>query len=515
MPAHKTSKTPTEPDLHGRMAGEYRIVRKIGSGGFGAVYEAEHPVLQRKAAVKVLHPTRAVDSSAVTRFFAEARAANQIKHRNIVDIFSFGTLDNGQHFYVMDLLEGAPLDRYLEQRERLPVEVLLALLRPVANALDALHARGIVHRDVKPANIYLAWDSSDEVVPKLLDFGLVKLIGGDSPAQTASGVPMGTPYYMSPEQCRGEKIDARADVYAFGVVCHELFTGRPPLTGDSPASVLVAHVIQTPPPMSSVERDLPVELDAPVLQMLAKRAEERPESVGAAFELLERAAREAGISVLEAPLRLPKPVLSSSSETNLSRQDTEPGSLVERSDLPVSRTTEGAAHREGQARSLELGAKSPSGARVPAWAPTLAGVGLLLVASYLLKDAWSAAQAPKPEASLPASVASPAASAPVPVPTPVPLPPEPPTNVPLTLVGAPPGATVRFGEETLGQASSPVSLPYGRDSIELTVMAPGFESQTLTVVPDSPIERRVSMTRSVPNVPKKRELVPRDLENPF
>jgi serine/threonine-protein kinase len=299
-------KTPTDGELYGEMAGEYRIVRRIGTGGFGTVFEAEHPVLKRKAAVKVLHANRSFDSSAVMRFIAEAQSANQIRHRHIVDIFSFGTLKNGRHFYVMDMLDGAPLDRYLKERRVLTPEVTLPVLRPIADALDALHGAGIVHRDVKPANIFLAWESSGEVVPKLLDFGLVKLLQ-DSPIHTASGVPMGTPFYMSPEQCRGEKIDARSDVYALGVICHELMTGLPPFIGDSPTAVLVAHIVSEPPSMSSRSPDLPKELDAPVLAMLAKDAAARPNSVGEAFRALEQAAASAKIEVSSGLPRLPRP----------------------------------------------------------------------------------------------------------------------------------------------------------------------------------------------------------------
>jgi serine/threonine-protein kinase len=186
------------------MAGEYRLLRKLGEGGFGAVYEAEHPLLKRRAAVKVLHRVADKDSDAVLRFISEAQAVNQIRNRHIIDVFSFGKLTDGRHFYVMDLLDGAPLDRWLKQQGRVDVAVALELLTPIAEALDLAHAAGIVHRDLKPQNIFLAWDQSGETIPKLLDFGMAKLLG-ESPVHTVSGTPIGTPLYMSPEQARGEK----------------------------------------------------------------------------------------------------------------------------------------------------------------------------------------------------------------------------------------------------------------------------------------------------------------------
>jgi serine/threonine protein kinase len=265
VPAHKPSETHSE-DLFGQLAGEYRIGRKLGAGGFGTVYEAEHPLLKRKAAVNVLHANPGMNSAAVQRFIEEARSASQIRHRHIVDIFSFGTLPNGRYFYVMDLLEGAPLDRYLREHTQLTPELVLPLLRPIASAIEALHAASLVHRDLKPGNIFLAWESSGEVVPKLLDFGLVKLLGGAS-LQTTTGVPMGTPYYMAPEQCQGAKLDGRADIYSLGVVCFELLSGKPPFTGGSATAVLVAHVLQEPPRLSALRPELPDALDEPLLRI--------------------------------------------------------------------------------------------------------------------------------------------------------------------------------------------------------------------------------------------------------
>src|SRR4051812_33836588 len=150
----------TPADIVGQMAGEYRLRRKLGEGGYGAVYEAEHPVLKRRAAVKVLHRTARMDANGAMRFISEAQAANQIRSRYIVDIFSFGKLADGRHFYVMDMLDGEPLDRLLARAAPLDVPTALQLLVPIAEALDAAHAAGIVHRDLKPQNIFLVWEPS-------------------------------------------------------------------------------------------------------------------------------------------------------------------------------------------------------------------------------------------------------------------------------------------------------------------------------------------------------------------
>jgi len=303
------------------MAGEYRLLRKLGEGGFGAVYEAEHPLLKRRAAVKVLHRVADKDSDAVLRFIAEAQAVNQIRNRHIIDVFSFGKLNDGRHFYVMDLLEGQPLDRWIKQQGRVDVSTALQLLTPIAGALDLAHGAGIVHRDLKPQNIFLAWDPSGDTVPKLLDFGMAKLLG-DSPVHTVSGTPIGTPLYMSPEQARGEKVDQRSDVYALGVLCYELLTGRLPFVGDTTVAVLMAHIIQAAPRASETCPEVSPLLDAPLLRMLDKDPRQRPASAGEALAALRQAAIESGAELNDAPLRLPRPEPALASEQPPGESDT-------------------------------------------------------------------------------------------------------------------------------------------------------------------------------------------------
>jgi serine/threonine-protein kinase len=294
------------------MAGEYRLGRKLGEGGFGAVYEAQHPVLKRRAAVKVLHRVAERDSEAVQRFITEAQAVNQIRSPHIVDIFSFGRLEDGRHFYVMDLLEGEALDSYLSRMSRVDVATTVRLLRPIAEALDVAHAAGIVHRDLKPQNIFLAWDAAGLVVPKLLDFGMAKLLG-DVTVNTVSGTPLGTPLYMSPEQALGHKVDRRSDVYALGVLCHELLTGQLPITGETTIAVLMAHIADAPPRASGICPDLPPELDGALLSMLAKDPGARPASAGEALAALASAAASAGVDIPAGLPILPRPAPRSTS----------------------------------------------------------------------------------------------------------------------------------------------------------------------------------------------------------
>jgi serine/threonine-protein kinase len=476
--------------LTGELAGEYRILRKLGSGGFGTVYEAEHPVLKRRAAVKVLHENKSLDDVTVKRFIAEAQAASTIRHRHIVDIFSFGTLANGQLFYVMDLLDGAALDAYLDERGTLPPNVALAVLRPIAHALDALHAAGVIHRDVKPANIFLAWESSGEVIPKLLDFGLIKLLA-ESPVSTASDVVMGTPYYMAPEQCRGEAVDARTDVYSLGVICHELCTGKVPFPGESASAVLLDHLLKPPPRMSDLRPELPASLDAPVLAMLSKLPADRPASAGQAFEQLERAARAAGIDVAPVALHLPRP-----------------------SPRPPAPEAPASGMRPSSVAAHERSAERAGHARAPliGWGLLLAGV----LVSAVVIGRLGGGKEPEPATAI-APTAEPAA--------------EPKTAVPaaergtgtapaahdavkLLLHGAPAGAMVKLGERELGPAAEPIALDYGTTPIELTIEARGFAPRVLQVTPDHDLGLDATLTRAARSG-KNRGPVSRDLENPF
>jgi eukaryotic-like serine/threonine-protein kinase len=280
----------------GTMVGEYRITHKLGSGAFGDVYAGEHPLIGKRVAVKVLNRRFAADPEMVSRFVAEARAVNKIRQRNIIDIFSFGVLaDRLRQYFVMELLDGLTLGELLDRNGRLPIPTTLHIARGIAAALDAAHEAGITHRDLKPANVFLATERDGTYFPKLLDFGIAKLIGDDAAHKTGSGVVLGTPRYMSPEQARGRTADHTSDIYALGVILHEMLTGRPLFTGETPIDILLKHTAEPPPRMSSVRADLPGELDAPVLAMLAKRPKDRPATAGRAVAAFADCARELGL----------------------------------------------------------------------------------------------------------------------------------------------------------------------------------------------------------------------------
>jgi eukaryotic-like serine/threonine-protein kinase len=278
----------------GTIIGEYTVRARLGAGAFGAVYRAHHEVLGRDVAIKILHRSVSSNQEIVGRFLAEARAVNQIRHRNIIDIFGFGQLPDGRHYYVMECLEGEPLDATLARSGRLSPHEAIPILHAIAKALDAAHAHGIVHRDLKAENVFLA-QTGGETYPKLLDFGIAKLISSDDQgtSRTRSGIQVGTPYAMAPEQCRGVSIDGRADVYALGVLTHRMMTGMLPFDGETAMDVIMKHMTAKPPPMSGVVRELPSALDKPVLKMLAKDPNDRyaraTEAIDALSEIAERA----------------------------------------------------------------------------------------------------------------------------------------------------------------------------------------------------------------------------------
>jgi len=287
----------------GTFAGAYVLKRELAAGGGGTVYEAQHRLLGRRAAVKVLRRELAGSPQMVARFLREALAVNKIKHPNIVDIYEFGELPDGRPFYVMELLEGTDLRRVLHSRGRLPPGEALEYLQPVCSALEAAHAHGIVHRDLKTSNIFVVEAAANGEpharVVKLLDFGIAKLLHPD-PAEaglTMVGTRLGTSYTMAPEQIRGEAIDTRTDIYALGVVLYHLLTGQYPFRAPSMGDIEKQH-LEVPAPRPSNLAPVSPALDAVVLRSMEKQADRRFPSARAFCEALRQAV---GSSRLEIP----------------------------------------------------------------------------------------------------------------------------------------------------------------------------------------------------------------------
>ncbi len=271
--------------------GPYRIVRPLGKGGMGVVLEAERPDIDRRAAIKILHPELASNEEYAQRFLNEARAVNSIRHPGIVEIYDHGKLEDGTTYLIMEFIEGETLTRRLKNAGGvLPIEDASWICREVALAVAAAHKRGIIHRDLKPDNIMIAADAHSprgERV-KLLDFGIAKMRKGPglAKAETAVGTVMGTLWYMSPEQLKNTAdVDERADVYSLGALLFHLLTGQPPFRASTEAEQIALHLMQTPPPLRSLAPDVPEALGLLVDRMLLKDPQQRPSMLEVAAQL--------------------------------------------------------------------------------------------------------------------------------------------------------------------------------------------------------------------------------------
>ena len=497
----------------GSTVGEYVVEKKLGEGGFGAVYRAVHPLIGKVAAVKVLHRAFSQKGDMVSRFVAEARAVNQIRNRNIIDIFAFGKLADGRHYYIMELLEGAAFDAYLDKVGRMDFRSALPILRSVGRALDAAHAAGIVHRDLKPENVFLVQHDDGTLFPKLLDFGIAKLLPsntektGGGAVKTQTGMQIGTPYYMSPEQCRGIGVDHRTDIYAFGVMIHRTLTGQMPFDGESMMDIMMRHMSTPPPPMSAVVPEL-APLDEPVQRMLAKDPAQRPQSLAAALDTLENAARGAGMDVPSTPL-----AAGALSNSGLSGG----GSLSGLTPAPAPATTDLGM----SSMSARKGGRSVVYGAVAFVALVAIGVGVILLrgthepptkdaagngATTSVTGAGTGTGTGAATGSASATAIATATATASNVGT---------GSVMVKFDVQPKGATIFRGDEALGIAPGPVALP-AEGTIPIRIVAPGYITKTMDVTPKAGLVVKAALVRE-PTVGKPTVAKPisTDLESPF
>ena len=405
-----------DPDLEpGQVVGEYQVEGKLGQGGFGSVFKAVHPLIGKVVAIKVLARKYSVDQEMVSRFIAEAKAVNQIRHRHIIDIFSFGQLPgDGRHYYVMEYLDGETLDKVIDSRGKLPLAEALPVLRAIARALDAAHAKGIAHRDLKPENVFLAKDpdgGAGAYWPKLLDFGIAKLLANDDGQKhkTRTGMPIGTPYYMSPEQCRGKDVDHRTDYYAFGVVAYQVLTGQYPIDGDDFMTMMMRQINDEPAPPSIVNPELPQGVDDVIAWLMKKDPAARPPNLVTAIRALDSVAEQSGISVPRSPISQPidVPVLprppTSPAQPAFAVATTMPSGLPVGATLPPQRKSRALVYALAAVGAFALGAavffglsrngEQPAPAPVPAGVPAAGSATATAAGSATATAAGSATAA--------------------------------------------------------------------------------------------------------------------------
>jgi serine/threonine protein kinase len=449
----------------GHTIGNYKITAKLGEGGMGVVYLAEHPVIGKKVAMKAIHPELSKNSDVVSRFVTEAKAVNQIGHEHIVDIADFGNTPEGEFYFVMEYLQGESLSDRLRRETRIPDARALSIGAQIADALNASHAQGIIHRDLKPENIFLCNRGASRDFVKVLDFGLAKLTQGELKVthKTRTGSVMGTPYYMSPEQCEGKiEIDHRADVYSLGVLIFEMLTGKVPFGGEGYGEIIVKHVTMPPPSVRSVVPELPEYLDFILYRVLAKDRDQRFQTM---IELREALLDPEGYSTSGPEIGIPEdlsgiaraatPMARSEMDANLS-QAPYPALAAPKPPGGMPST-----FREGRGELIDnFVIKKRTGQ-----AFLLGAITLLVIVVVWGFGPRRAEKHPMPAAPLPLH----------------------PSSVRVNFNSDPDGAVVARGDgRTLGLTPLSIEVPYSDSAVEFVFKKSGFESKTVYVVPNLP-----------------------------
>jgi eukaryotic-like serine/threonine-protein kinase len=419
----------------GHVLGNYRLIRKLGEGGVGTVYEGEHVRLGRKMALKVLHPETA-SAEVIVCLFNEARAVNQIRHPNIVDVEDFVTADTGEHYLIMELLPGEDLRSVISREGVMAPERVSAIGEQMAGALAAVHRCDIVHRDLKPDNIFLSRDSNGREIAKLLDFGIAKFLA-EGEGMTREGLTLGTPEYMAPEQIvTTGKPGPGADIYSLGMLMYECVAGAPAFTATTTAAILRGHISEpVVPPSHRRGEPLPPVLEAAILKCLEK----------------DPANRFASGDELAAALRSDRAV-----------------------QLVTPRFVPSAARRAS--RALQM---------LPAFAMAAAALALHLAPR---SDEHARAAAPAQPAVSAAPAVAPAVRPPSdPLPTKQ-LAAEPaPTHIQVALSSSPEGAALFLGETALGEAPTLAEIPISSEPVALTARFADGTEVVQTIVPDRPL----------------------------
>jgi serine/threonine-protein kinase len=434
----------------GETLGSYRIVSRLGAGGMGEVYLAQHTRIHRRAAIKVLLPELSSNQEVVGRFFSEARATSTIRHHGIVEVLDCDVHDSGRAYIVMELLEGDSLAGRLAKQRDFGRDLgrVFTVAASIADAVGAAHAKGIVHRDLKPDNVFLANDAEAPTgfTVKILDFGIAKLMGKDADgglsvsARTRTGSLIGTPGYMSPEQCRGaSRVDHRTDIYSLGCIVYEMLAGRLPFIYRGFGELISAHMTEPPPTFAELGvAGVPAGLEAFVRRLLAKSPDDRFATMTDVIAAIRTVEQDPGVV---STLRVsPRPVVRPA-RTQM---------------LPVvAPATTFTAQAAEKLRSREVPRRSPM---------VMILVGLVVVGAAAFGVQQSGLLSGD-------RVVSPPPAA-------VPAPPPPPRKISITVGDAPDGLAVLVDGEP---QELPLELPVGDQVHELTFRAPGFKPRVVHV----------------------------------
>ena len=468
--------------------GKYKIVRLLGSGGMGEVYEAQHSIVGRRFAVKFLHPALAGNTEIVARFQREAQAAGSLENENIAAVLDAGTADDGAPYLVMEYLEGEDLAHLLVRTGPLLVPRAAYIMIQACRGLVSAHERNIVHRDLKPENLFVCKrnDGSDQV--KVLDFGIAKLhTGGAGTGLTQTGATMGTPYYMSLEQARGAKdVDHRTDIYALGVILYEVLSGAKPHPGESYNEILYHVITQEPSPLDALRTGLPPSLSAAVLKAMAREPEDRYASV---VDFMEALIPFAGRAVT--PLRSQVGLVAAPGET-----------------LPTPNSKLGMVSKTAKletAVAIPEHGPSPAEPEIPDDIPArshsrlflfggLAAIGALVVVVFWW---FSFGHKLAPQIALPAPAA-------IPAPAPPAAPPAPVSELAPTVVVSP-------AEKVERPSERPPERPPGQRQQKHSVTPPVDAKVAGTLVPAlQPAE-----SQDIPTAPRRKMVRSIDRQNPF
>jgi serine/threonine protein kinase len=368
-------------------AGRYRIIKLLGEGGMGQVYLAEHVAIEKRVALKVLRAEYATKGDIVTRFQQEAISASRIKHPNVLDVFDFGQLDNGCFYLAMEFLDGCDLADELTRRRVLDAGTGIRVSMQICRALAAAHANGVVHRDMKPENVFIQRTADGEEIVKIVDFGIAQLRSKDDAVVatkrrlTRTGMIFGTPEYMAPEQASGKHADLRADIYAVGIMMYEMFTGAVPFTGETFLGVLTKHLSEVAPAMNVVYPELTI---SPQLQAVIMRALEKDPAIRYQ-SMLEFA--QAITATPDAAALGYRPTVASVAEHSMSFLPHAPGSptaqqFVQTTQNQTPTPDPGRAAQTIDQDTIAAGAETQLGAEAatPAPARSRSGVALAVVA---------------------------------------------------------------------------------------------------------------------------------------